>query len=744
MKKSLDIFLVLLVLSAVFFSVAARATGYSVDAITTAGAKACDVDDLLARATGRCGDDPSASDKECSAGAYSVDAKEVSAKNSEVAETRSQDPADTTRVLDESIVVDVRRQDRFLETIPSQTLKGPELERLNSFSVADALRYFAGVQLKDYGGIGGLKTVNIRSMGTNHVGVFYDGIQLGNAQNGQVDLGRYSLDDVEEISLHNGQKSDIFQSAKDFGTSGSIYIRTRIPKFAGDKRFNLKAAVKTGSFGLVNPSVRTEFKISDKVTSSLSGEWVNATGRYKFRRQGYDSQGNLAYDTTAWRHNGDVSSFRVEGALHGYADKGSWNVRAYVYRTNRGIPGAIVSNVYKTGERLRDFNTFIQGSATRVWIPSFRSMLNAKYSYDYTMYENKDSRVIPVKNRYRQHECYLSLANLYEVTSHFQVSLAYDFQWNTMDAYYYLPIKGDGTFPYPTRFTHLVSFAAAYEYGRFRVQGSLLESFVHEKVKRFSASPDKSVLSPGLFGSFRMLRQEQLYLRAFCKRSFRMPTFNDLYYTDFGNASLKPEYTFQTDVGLKYEKKFNGGTFLHGLDASADMYWNKVTDKIIAYPKGQQFRWTMMNLGKVDIRGIDVAVNCHIRVGRVDVMPRLQYTYQKAVDVTNKSDFYYGHQIPYIPWHSGTAVLSAMWKGWALNYIFIYTGERYHQQENIPANYTEPWYTSDMSLQKDFNIRTVRCKAVAEINNIFGQDYEVIRNYPMPKTNFRITLSVEL
>ena len=150
---------------------------------------------------------------------------------------------DTTRVLDESIVIDVRRQDRFLETIPSQLLKGPELEHLNSFSVADALRYFSGVQLKDYGGIGGLKTVNIRSMGTNHVGVFYDGIQLGNAQNGQVDLGRFSLDDVDEISLHNGQKSDIFQSAKDFGTSGSIYIRTHIPKFAGDKRFNLKAAV---------------------------------------------------------------------------------------------------------------------------------------------------------------------------------------------------------------------------------------------------------------------------------------------------------------------------------------------------------------------------------------------------------------------------------------------------------------------------------------------------------------------
>ena len=73
-------------------------------------------------------------------------------------------------------------------------------------NVADALRYFSGIQIKDYGGVGGLKTVNIRSMGTNHVGVFYDGIELGNAQNGTVDLGRFSLDNMESVTLYNGQK----------------------------------------------------------------------------------------------------------------------------------------------------------------------------------------------------------------------------------------------------------------------------------------------------------------------------------------------------------------------------------------------------------------------------------------------------------------------------------------------------------------------------------------------------------
>ncbi|MBQ5379581.1 MAG: Plug domain-containing protein, partial [Paludibacteraceae bacterium] len=110
------------------------------------------------------------------------------------------------------------------DVIVPQTLKGAELQRLNALSVADALRYFSGVQLKDYGGVGGIKTINVRSMGSQHTAVYYNGVQLGNAQNGQVDLGRFSLDNMEEIALFNGQKSDIFQSAREFGAAGNVYL----------------------------------------------------------------------------------------------------------------------------------------------------------------------------------------------------------------------------------------------------------------------------------------------------------------------------------------------------------------------------------------------------------------------------------------------------------------------------------------------------------------------------------------
>jgi len=126
------------------------------------------------------------------------------------------------------------------DVIPAQVLGGRDLQRLSAVSVADALRYFAGVQIKDYGGIGGLKTVNVRSMGSQHVGVFYDGLQLGNAQNGQIDLGRFSLDNMETVSIYNGQRSTILQPAKSFSSAAALYMTTRRPTLPiVDPRYDL-------------------------------------------------------------------------------------------------------------------------------------------------------------------------------------------------------------------------------------------------------------------------------------------------------------------------------------------------------------------------------------------------------------------------------------------------------------------------------------------------------------------------
>ena len=625
------------------------------------------------------------------------------------------------------------------EIIKPQSISGAELERLNSLSVADALRYFSGVQIKDYGGIGGIKTVNIRSMGTNHVGVFYNGMQLGNAQNGQVDLGRYSLDNVEEISLYNGQKSDIFQSAKDFSASSAIYITTKRPRFKGNEQFHITGQFRTGSFGLVNPSILWEHKLTDRVYISANAEYTNANGRYKFRYKRLQLDGAVAYDTTAVRHNGDVEALRTEASLYGFVTDGKWNINGYFYTSERGIPGAIVNNVFRHGERQWDKAAFGQGAFEKKFSDLYEMKISGKFAWDYSNFLRDDPKELYLNNHYYQQEVYLSVANLFNINEWWKISASLDGQMNKMNA--------DLTdFAYPIRWTELASVATSFNFEKISIQANLLGTFIQESTrsrKAYTASPNRKELSPAIFFSYRPSADSGLSINGFFKRIFRMPTFNDLYYTEIGNASLRPEKTWQYDLGITYDKSFNH-TFFDALSLKIDGYYNEVTDKIVAYPTGQQFRWTMLNLGKVRIGGAETSARIAAHILDVKLGLNLQYTYQKACDYTDREDTFYGDQIPYTPLHSGSVSFFGGWKGWELGYCFIYTGERYNEQENIRHNYEQPWYTHDMSLSKEFRVKACGFKITGELNNIFNQAYEVIHNYPMPGRNFKVSLKVML
>ena len=636
------------------------------------------------------------------------------------------------------------------EIVPAQSLKNADLQRLNSQSVADALRYFSGIQLKDYGGVGGIKTVDIRSMGTHHLGIFYDGIELGNAQNGQIDLGQFSLDNIDEISLYNGQKSAIFQPASDFGNAGSVYIRTRKPRFTDGKSYNVKLKAKYGSSDLVRLSALWEQRISSAVSTSLNAEHLTSSGKYKFNYRRVTPSGVVAYDTTAVRQNGDIRADRIDFNVNGILQRGYWNTKVYFYNSQRGIPGAIVNNVWRRGERQSDLNFFVQNRFQKDITDRFSTQWLAKYAFYRTHYVNKDTTQLPADNRFWQQEFYLSTSNAYEILPNWSISASYDFRWNKLNADTY-------RFVFPTRFSNMISLATAFEARFIRIQGSVLASFIHDKLHPttrlmpgMKATDNITKFTPALFIDFPIIDKAtngastKLSVRTFAKRSFRMPTFNDLYYTDLGNSNLKPESATQYDLGVVFNKQYNGH-LLKNVQFQADGYYNTIHDKIIAYPKGQQFRWTMLNLGRVHITGIDVMGAIALQpINELVVTARLQYTYQDARDVTNASDVFYKDQIPYIPYNSGSAIVNLAYHNWTLNYSFIYSGKRYNQQENIPNNYMQPWYTSDVSLQYDFKAFGTKCRAMLEVNNILNQKYDVILNYPMPGINGLVGLQVEL
>ncbi len=643
---------------------------------------------------------------------------------------QEQDSISATTLNEVVLKYNATQYKKHVSPAPVQTLDGATLQRLNSLNVADAIRYFSGVQLKDYGGVGGIKTVNIRSMGSQHTGVFYDGVRLGNAQNGQVDLGKYSLNNMEQVSLYQGQKTDLDLSANGYASANSIYLKSKGPNTDATKKYDADVTLKTGSFGLFNPSFSFDYRLSDKIATRISSELVSADGEYKFRYT------NGSYDTTAVRKNADIKSHRVEAGLYGNpSSKSSWYIKYYYFNSERGLPGAIVANRFTRPQRLWDKNNFIQGEYKYQVNDAYFFVIRAKYETDFTRYVDPEIVSLDgiLDNQYHQKKYYTSLVNTVQLKPYWELSLASDFEENTLDANLY-------RFAYPKRFSMLNALASNLRFKRLNLQLSVLSTTVNETVQAYESADDFQKFSPSFLINLQPFKNSDFRLRAFYKNIFRMPTFNDLYYTFVGNTFLRPENSEQIDFGFSYQHSGSNYFF----EVQADVYKVWITDKIVAVPGANLFRWMMLNLGKVETTGLELGLKSSVKISsRVDLSAMLNYAYQHAVDVTPNSNSY-GHQIPYIPLHSGSATVMAAYKAFNLNYSFIYTGSRYSQKANIASNYLQPWYTHDMSLTYGFKWFKNPLLLGIEINNLLDQQYDVIRNFPMPGRSYRFTLNYKL
>lgn len=604
--------------------------------------------------------------------------------------------------------------------IPVTTLDSKILRSIPSTSVADAIRYFGGVQVKDYGGVGGLKTINVRALGSQHVGVFYNGVKINNAQNGQVDLGRYSLENLESVSLYHGQKAELLQTASDLAAAASVYMKTRTPARTG-----VKAGLRTGAYGTINPTIYASY--AGKVKIGADASWLYTDGRYHFTLR------QPGLDTSAIRSNGDIRALRTELSLkyEGLALNG------YFYSSERGLPGPVVrriSDQYSSKDRQWDRTFFGQGSWNKKFGPDFQVLLTGKYSRDFCRYLQdpaKNPAALYIDNRYWQSEAFFSAAAAWTVSSRLSASLSADGRYEGFSSSW--RNKAAATIPRTHRFTALGAAQLLYiPADGWRVQGSLLYTRLQDKGRH-----RLSRLSPTVILSWQT--RENLTLRAFYKEIFRAPTFNDLYYSIGGHTTLDPELTRQADLGLDFSARAGQVGFIF----NADGYISSVRDKIVAMPSANQFRWSVINYGRVKAQGLDLAAAASTRKNSIDLGLRLTYSYQEARDVTDKKSRWYKGQIAYSPRHSGSMTASAEYKNFRAALSCLYTGLRYRNVANISENELKPWFTSDFCVAWHKNSGKTIAGVQLDINNLLDRQYEVVSRYPMPGRHFMIKITLE-
>ena len=629
---------------------------------------------------------------------------------------------DSTQTIEEVVVKGFRIPGNVLASTPIQTLSHTDMERLGIHDMGDALKRFAGVQVKDYGGVGGMKTVNIRGLGAGHTGVTYDGVQVGDCQSGQVDLSRFTLDNVSLVSLQIGQEDNIYQSAKAYTSAGLINISTL--QGISDRKPHLTTTLRTGSYGLFSPSLLYHQQFSRFGIGTYTS-YERADGVYWFTLK------NGIKTIHERRNNSDIKTWRGElNMSYQLTDKQTLQWKAYGFTSNRGLPGSVIYDNTYSAERLKDKNVFAQMLYENRFSNRIKMKAAAKWNYAWSRYSD-----IPAsgykEDTYRQNETYLTATLWTNPLQGLNLSFAQDYAHNHLSMT--LPKAAN-----PTRNSLWTALAANYQIGPFSVNASLLATNIYESVKQGNASNGFHRLSPAFSMQWRCL--QDFRLRFGYKDIFRTPTLNELYYTGIGNRHLNPEKSRMWNLGTTYSHTFNRTL---QLSLTADGYFGNVTDKIIAVPK--MFYWQMMNAGKVRQLGLDVSANIEKRWGNDwSVSATGSYSYLSATDRTDPSELSYGDQIAYTPHHSGSAniLIHSPWLDFGYNVLLM--GERYTLGYNIPHNRMSAFTDHSITLSREFNINKQQLRVQLDVRNLGNKNYEVVRFYPMPGTNWRLSVSWEL
>lgn len=643
----------------------------------------------------------------------------------------AEQPDSVYRELDEFEVVSQRIKEDVSSSAPIFTLNNEKMKVMGVTDLTDALHRLPGLNIRDYGGAGGMKTVSVRGLGTTHTGVVYDGIVLSDCQSGKIDLSRYSLDNVDDLALVIGDNSDIFLPAKASASAATIVINTGSVPAMSDSKLHLTAQLRGGSFGLINPYV----KIGKRIGKSLS---VSAIGEYTYARNNYPfTLFNGILVTKEHRDNSRMNSGHGEiNARWQIRDASYMDGKIYYYDNDRQLPGPVVLYNPISDDTLHDRNFFGQLSYMDTSLSKFKFRALAKFNWDATYYHEVDGKYSAGYNddNYIQRETYLSGSALYTPTDRLSFNYSADYIYNNLSS-------NDVTTVHPTRNSFLQTLAVKFRNSRVLVTGHLLYSIYDNEVKKGVSAADRKKLSPSVSVSVKPWSEHLIFLRASYKNIFRMPTFNESYYYRMGSTSLKPEDTDQFNIGATWQ--YGSGNVLSALTLTGDAYFNKVKDKIVAIPMNM-FIWTMTNLDKVRAFGADVTLDATFSLAaRQSLLLTGNYSWQRVQPRTAKSDPDYNKQVAYTPIHSGGGSLS-----WQNPWVDVVvratgTGERYGTNSNLPITRIKGYMEFGASLMRRFDIRRHSLDLRFDVLNMFNKQYEIVASYPMPGRSFRLTVTFD-
>ena len=567
-----------------------------------------------------------------------------------------------------AVVVTASRIDTRTDDLVSDVvvLDRAAIEASSGRTLTEVLARNAGIQVFSNGGLGKNSGVYTRGTETRHTMLLIDGVRFGSATTGAPSWDNIPLDMIERIEVLKGPASALYGSEA-VGGVVQVFMRKGVKGFTpyaslslGSNSFAQASAGINGGDGALSYTLGVQ-KTQDKGFSATNSNV--AFGSYNADRDGFKQDAvnaSVAYQINPdWRI--DAGLLYADGVSH-YDDGPTGDTRTAV-RTqtlHAGIEGKVLSN-WKTQLRVSQATD----NAYAIEAAYLPSKFNTRQ--DQISWQNDIDTPVGV-----------ALVGVERLTQKVDSSTTYDVTQRTVSSY----------------FAGLNGASGSHSW--------------QANVRRDSNSQfgDNNTW----FAGYGYKINPAWRVNASYGTSFVAPSFNQLYYPDYGTPTLQPEKGRNLDVGVTYSENGQTVKLVH--------FDNKIQGFITGSTKAESIPRARITGWTLGYDGAFGPFNLRATVDALD--PRNELT-GKLLQRRARNQFTLGADYTTGAWTFGGSSLNV--------------GSRFDDTKNAVAlnSYTTMDVFVNYAISKDLSLQT-------KVNNLANKPYETSYGFNQPGRSVFVTL----
>jgi vitamin B12 transporter len=513
------------------------------------------------------------------------------------------------------VVVTAHRYPAFLKdiTVAVMVIEREEIDKLRPLNLGEVLNAAAGVDFRDYGTPGGVTSISLRGVPTNGTLVLVNGQALNAVTNGMADLSAIDINAVERIEIVKGPVASLY-GANALGGVVNIITRRELTRPEIAVKFTPSTMELKEPFHTKDMSIKLGLPVK-RTQFDLSGNYNSSAGD---------------------RSNSDLTKYHVTGSIVHKARRAEFSSFLSYSQKEYGIPGPV-----PLVDSFHPIPQFGDSTAMSVFDREIDRSLLANLSADLQVTEKIKwhNKILADRKRTVFNTTYAgwsgdTISEEYDYLTHtfgfntmltarlekFAFTVGLDATYDTLLTKITSTLSGDTTW-------HASSNSAGI-WTELQVSLSdVLSATPSIRYDHNSAFGD--FISPAIGISY--MPAEMLWLKLSTGKTYRAPTFNDLYWPQSGNPGLKPEYGWAYEIRAESSPRPN-------LFAAMSFFVRSVKDRIAWLPQENNL-WQPQNVNYLTIRGLDLELR-HQIAGFLEHTIELTYLNARQINDEIVYDYY--------------------------------------------------------------------------------------------------------